>query len=478
MATSAYPSVSLDRVDQEVHNFEQTPAAQPAVVQQQNAAAQAAGVAPPAPTMGRPPAPPAAPASSPAALEVPNSDLRGMGERVLDTHNQLQQNIPAPALPISKDTAIAIGAGVAALATGAYGINKYSEMKTAKHEKSIAARRMNATPMMDLDTSEPHLGINARPSDMFGEQKFVPEVDHNFVPENPVEAEIKKQVVPTNPPVPLNTEVGVPPKTGMPLVEQGSKNARLKEEVANIKTTTETRKFERNADGSIKYPEKMSKAAKEGADLFTILHPEHAATLEAQGKFAILNAGAGDNSLHNVWGSDVMKEIRQNLLEGRMVGPDETYKSVITPGLKELPPESEFGKKLAKIREEQPKGATKGQLGIPATITDNKIRTGKNLVPSTVRAGGTALLIMSVADAAKAAQEGKYTEAAMRGLDVATDYIPGVGQVKQALMPNAVAPGTLYTPEEQKAFTKLLAQQQAAERQKLGSPFRAVPPPR
>jgi hypothetical protein len=464
MATPAYPSVSLDKVDQEVHNFEQTPAAQPAIVQQQNAA-----VVPPAPTMGKPPvasAPPAAPASSPAALEVPNSDLKGMGERVLDTHNQLQQNIPKPALPIDKDTALAIGAGVAALTAGAYGINKYSEMKAAKHEKSIAARRMNATPMMDLDTSEPHLGINARPSDMFGEQKFVPEVDHNFVPENPVEAEIKKQVVPTNPPVPLNTEVGVPPKTGMPLVEQGSKNARLKEEVANIKTTTETRKFERNADGSIKYPEKMSKAAKEGADLFTVLHPEHAATLEAQGKFGILRGGAGDNSLHNVWGSDVMKEIRQNLFEGQMVGSDERYKAFITPSLKELPPESEFGKKLAKIREEQPMGATHGKLGVPATITDNKIRTGKNLVPGAIKAGAPALLLMSIADAAKA--------------NTAREAI---GNVAESLLPMGISPstleaGTLYTPEQQKAFTKQLAQQQAAERQKLGSPFRAVPPPR
>ena len=466
MATSAYPSISLDKVDQEVHNFEQTPAAQPAVVQQQNASAQAAGVAPPAPTMGRPPAPPAAPASSPAPLEVPNSDLKGMGERVLDTHNQLQQNIPKPALPIGKDTALAIGAGVGALMLGVNAVNKYGEMRAARHEKSIAARRMNATPMMDLDTSEPHLGVNARPSDMFGEQKFIPEVDHNFVPENPVEAEIKKQVVPTNPPVPLNTEVGVPPKTGMPLVEQGSKNARLKEEVANIKTTTESRKFERNADGSIKYPEKMSKAAKEGADLFAILHPEHAATLEKEGRFGIFRAGAGDNSLHNVWGSDVMKEIRQNLLEGELVGVDERYKSLITPSLKEVPPESEFGKKLAKIREEQPMGATHGKLGVPATITDNKIRTGKNLVPGAIKAGAPALLLMSIADAAKA--------------NTAREAI---GNVAESLLPMGISPstleaGTLYTPEQQKAFTKLLAQQQAAERQKLGSPYRAVPPPR
>lgn len=52
------------------------------------------------------------------------------------------------------------------------------------------------------------------------------------------------------------------------------------------------------------------------------------------------------------------------------------------------------------------------------------------------------------------------------------------GLLPIGISPTTLAPGTLYTPEQQKAFTKQLAQQQAAERQKLGSPFRAVPPPR
>lgn len=43
--------------------------------------------------------------------------------------------------------------------------------------------------------------------------------------------------------------------------------------------------------------------------------------------------------------------------------------------------------------------------------------------------------------------------------------------------PSTLAPGTLYTPAQQREFSEQLARQQAAERQKLGSPYRSVPPP-
>jgi hypothetical protein len=171
-----------------------------------------------------------------------------------------------------------------------------------------------------------------------------------------------------------------------------------------------------------------------------------------------------------------MKEIRNEVNKGEMVGSYGNYETKINPAVKGLPPESPLGQKLEGIRVANPQGGTYGTLGVPATIADNQLRTGKNLVPKLVKAGGPALLLMSIADAAKAAQQGKYGEAAMRTADVATDYIPGVGQVKQALTPTEA--GAPVVPPER-----------YQEASKLGSPYyltdwaktqrsKAVPPPR
>jgi hypothetical protein len=270
-------------------------------------------------------------------------------------------------------------------------------------------------------------------------------------------------------------DVGNPPKD-MSLVEQSKRNAAINQQTEANKADSKFKTFTKDANGNVQYPAEMSLAAKRNAEAFAKQYPDLAKKLEANGKFGILGAGAGDNNLYNSWGSPVMKEIRNEVNKGEMVGSYGNYETKINPAVKGLPPENPLGQKLEGIRAANPKGGTYGTLGVPASISDNQLRTGKNLVPKLVKAGGPALLLMSIADAAKAAQQGKYGEAAMQTADIATDYMPVVRQVKQGLMPS-------------EAGAPVVPPARYEEAAKLGSPYyltdwaktqrsKAVPPPR
>jgi len=217
--------------------------------------------------------------------------------------------------------------------------------------------------------------------------------------------------------------------------------------------------FNRDANGNIDYPKGMSSAAKQGAEAFAQQYPEQAKSLAAEGRFGILGAGSGDNNLFNSYGSDMMKRIRNEVNEGQMVGPYANYETKVNPAIKAISPETAIGKDLAQLREAQI-GGNYGPLGTPATIGGKKggMITGPNTVPKAIKAGGPALLLMSIADAAKAAQQGNYGEAAMRSADVATDYLPMISQLKQGLSPReASAPG--------------VSQQRIESSALLGSPY-------
>ena len=201
--------------------------------------------------------------------------------------------------------------------------------------------------------------------------------------------------------------------------------------------------FNRDANGNIQYPKGMSKAAKQGAEAFAQQYPDHAKALAAEGRFGILGAGSGDNNLFNSYGSDMMKRIRDEVNQGQMVGPYANYETKVNPAIKAISPETAIGKDLAQLREAQI-GGNYGTLGTPATIGGKKggLLTGANTVVKAVKAGGPAMLLMSIADAAKAAQQGNFGEAAVRSADVATDYVPMIAQLKQGLAPTeAGAPG-------------------------------------
>jgi hypothetical protein len=94
------------------------------------------------------------------------------------------------------------------------------------------------------------------------------------------------------------------------------------------------------------------------------------------------------------------------------------------------------------------------QSEIPETILSRDARRAQG-IPSdfgtfakttnfgkAAKVGGVAGTLIAVADAANAAQQGRFGEAAVRGADVATDYLPMISQLKQGLSPTeAGAPG-------------------------------------
>lgn len=221
--------------------------------------------------------------------------------------------------------------------------------------------------------------------------------------------------------------------------------------------------FNRDANGNIQYPKGMSNAAKQGAEAFAQQYPDKAKALAAEGRFGILGAGSGDNNLFNSYGSDMMKRIRDEVNQGQMVGPYANYETKVNPAIKAISPETALGKELVDLRASQT-GGNYGQLGTPASIGGKKggLIQGTNLVAKAVKAGGPAVLLMGIADAANAAQQGRYGEAAIRSVDVATDYIPMIAQLKQGLSPRSVGEGSTLSAEQV---------QQAKNVNLLGSPY-------
>jgi hypothetical protein len=236
-----------------------------------------------------------------------------------------------------------------------------------------------------------------------------------------------------------------------PSVQEGVETGNTAKTIQSVvaKEIDQSTGMYRDAQGNMVYPKEMSPAARTGAEVFSKQYPDIAKTLEGKGQFAILGAGSGDNSLFNSYDSELMKKLRNEVNQGQMVGPDVNYTSRINPAIQAISPETALGKELADLKAtqlaNQSKGGTSGKLGIPATIGGEKggLMKAPNQVRDIVKAGGPALLLMAMADAAKAAQQGRYGEAAIRSADVATDYIPMLAQLKQGLSPTEAGAPTV-----------------------------------
>lgn len=79
-----------------------------------------------------------------------------------------------------------------------------------------------------------------------------------------------------------------------------------------------------------------------------------------------------------------------------------------------------------------------------------------------VKIGGKAATLFALADVANAAQQGNYGGAALQAADIATDYLPFVGQIKQALSPSSAGAGSDIPPNMAQAML-------------LGSPYAQTP---
>jgi len=83
-----------------------------------------------------------------------------------------------------------------------------------------------------------------------------------------------------------------------------------------------------------------------------------------------------------------------------------------------------------------------------------------------VKIGGRAATIFAAADIANAAQQGNYGGAAVQAADVATDYLPIIGQIKQALSPSSAGEGSTLPAN---------IRQMQNEAMLLGSPYAQSP---
>jgi hypothetical protein len=169
------------------------------------------------------------------------------------------------------------------------------------------------------------------------------------------------------------------------------------------------------------------------------------------------DVGNLDRSLVNTLGTEGRLHAKELINEGKMFGSYQGDPKLYNQKVSEL-----VNQYSTKLKETLP--------SIDLTTREGRIAAGlpheKNYgaaLGKAAKVGGVVGTLMTVAQSANARE--------------------ALGNVAEAIMPigitpSTLEPGTLYTPEQQKAFTKQLAQQQAAERQKLGSPFRSVPPPR
>lgn len=177
--------------------------------------------------------------------------------------------------------------------------------------------------------------------------------------------------------------------------------------------------FVRDAQGNIQWPEGMSPAARAGAEAFAKQYPEIAAQLEKKGQFGILGFGSGDNNLHSTYGPEGRKAVLDYFNEGKPVGPhDPNYENLMSKVRKGVPPKDVSGLMGALPAEAEKGFGGYGQLGKPAAVTpEGRLLQGKNQLPAVLKAGGPALMLLSIADAAKAAQEGDTAPAKQAAFD-------------------------------------------------------------
>lgn len=169
--------------------------------------------------------------------------------------------------------------------------------------------------------------------------------------------------------------------------------------------------------------------------------------------------GGADSWLNDQVGKEKAKAIRNTYNQGRGFGSGaEAIKNAATAM-------AEFGNTQFMTQGEPTilSKENRQRFGVPPPQQAGPLNKA---FPKAVKVGGLAGLLLTANEAANAKS---MREAAGT---VGEAFLP-IG-----LTPSTLAPGTLYTPAQQREFTKQLAQQQAAERQKLGSPFRSVPPPR
>lgn len=159
----------------------------------------------------------------------------------------------------------------------------------------------------------------------------------------------------------------------------------------------------RDAQGNVQWPQTMSPAARAGAEAFAKQYPTEAAKLEKQGQFGILGFGSGDNNLYNTYGAEGRKAVLEYFHGGKPLGPYEPNYETLMKTVRQGVPAGDVSGLMARLPAEAEAGNF-GQLGTPASFGGKKggLVKGAGQVSAALKAGGPALLLMSMADLAKA----------------------------------------------------------------------------
>lgn len=145
------------------------------------------------------------------------------------------------------------------------------------------------------------------------------------------------------------------------------------------------------------------------------------------------DVGNLDRSMYNILGPEHRQYAKELLTGGQMFGNSPNVNADVSKLSTQY-----FQKLQSEIPETILSRDERRAQGIPSKFGNYGLQGfGK-----AAKVGGVAGTLFAIADIANAAQQGKYGQAAVQGVDVATDYIPMVAQLKQGLAPTeAGAPG-------------------------------------
>jgi len=164
--------------------------------------------------------------------------------------------------------------------------------------------------------------------------------------------------------------------------------------------------------------------------------------LTKEGTTFLPGYGKGDNNLFNTYGAEGRKAILEKFNNGKPIGDYKNYEELIKKLAKGVP----IGD-VPDLMKKLPAEAEAGNYG----------KLGKAL-----KIGGIAGLGLSLSELANAKS---IPEFLLRSGDIATDYLPVIGQFKQGMSGSTLSSGTLDSPE----FREMM---------KRAKPTGAVPPPR
>lgn len=431
---------------------------------------------------------------------APSPDVNAVTQSVTQANQQIQQGLPAPQAPSSvkelgkevEQVGKSLGDTLMQnwllpVGLAAYGAYKLLGEKTPstippdnpppppKETKSIRDRMLlgevREPSFESAPTEKPPVSpyseaelkmLEQSEANRLAKQSEASMKQYQAAPVQAPAAPVQAAPAPVEPPAAVQPPVAEPVVTAEPVVQKEVTSSEPKESGSKKQPTTKVKKetavvpLTRDANGKVVYPETMSPAARAGAEEFKKKYPKHAADLAKQELIGVMGFGSGDNNLYNTYGAEGRRAVLEYFQGGKPLGPyTQNYEPFMESVRKGIPPKDVPGL-MSRLPAEAEAGNF-GPLGTPASIGGKKggLVTGSNQVTQALKLGGPALMLLGAAGAANAKE-------AARNLG-------------ESLLPWGITPGQLesgtLTPEIIAAQNRFMQ-----ERQKLGSPYRSVPP--